>query len=186
MENKELPAEMLTAVTHEILRQKVMGFVDAQEVLEVAGVSGLRSEIERLRGSIAVEKKWRKDADDRAEEARAEIERLRATLADAPRLIAEQNARLARERDKALRAAALHRDMDHFNHALLEKARAENAELRAALTGCEDALDDIINCMGGDECSGWDAPEDVWELAQKGRTIARRVLGKEATNDRTN
>lgn len=96
MENRELPAEMLTAVTHEILRQKVMGFVDAQGVLEVAGVPGM-----------------------------------------------------IRERDEA----------------------------RAALAECEDKLDDIINCMGGDECSGWDAPEDVWEIAQKGRTIARRVLG---------
>lgn len=93
---------------------------------------------------------------------------------------AEEVRQLRAERDEALRAAALHRDMDHFNHALLEKARAENAELRAALAACKDKLDDIINCMGGDECSGWDAPEDVWELAQKGRTIAQRVLGKEA------
>jgi len=35
------------------------------------------AECERLRGSIAVEKKWRKDADDRAEVLIAEIERLR-------------------------------------------------------------------------------------------------------------
>lgn len=61
-----------------------------------------------------------------------------------------------------------------------ERLERERDEARAALAACKDKLDDIINCMGGDECSGWDAPEDVWELAQKGRTIAQRVLGKEA------
>lgn len=120
MESKELPAEMLTAVTHEILRQKVMGFVDAQGVLEAAGVPGLLE-----------------------------------------------------ERDEAQRQAALHRDMDHFNHKLLEKARA-------ALAVYEEKFDAIYDRMGGDECDGWSSPEDVWQLALDGRTEVQRVLGKEA------
>lgn len=55
---------------------------------------------------------------------------------------AEEVRQLRAERDEAQRAAALHRDMDHFNHALLEKARAALATLIGTIDAHETRSED--------------------------------------------
>jgi len=168
----------------------------AEAALLAADVPGLLAEIERLRAELAGRPMARCSTvgcdsttdgshywtcQGCARKAEAECERLRAVLANVPRLIGEQNGRLAQERN------TLQVECERLNDlcataetALSERFRltAQRNEARAALAECEDKLDDIIYCMGGDENDGWNAPENVWGLAQEGRTIARRVLGK--------
>jgi len=101
--------------------------------------------------------------------------------------------KIEQERDEAQRAAALHRDMDNFNHALLEKARAENAEARTALAFLMRDVDAVTGVSNKDRYDfavdvarerGHEEPTAEDELDGFLRLIveARRVMGKEVQN----
>jgi len=96
--------------------------------------------------------------------------------------------KIEQERDEAQRAAALHRDMDNFNHALLEKARAENAEARTALAFLMRDVDAVTGVSNKDRYDfavdvarerGHEEPTAEDELDGFLRLIveARRVMG---------
>jgi len=156
----------------------------AEAALRAVDVPGLIAENEQFRVS-ASQLKWLGElpADERAQLVK---------------IYFGDFTKIKQERDEAQRAAALHRDMDHFNHALLEKARvekarvekarAENAEARAALAflmrdvdavagvSNKDRYDfavDVARERGRDEPT----PEDELDGFLRLITEARRVLG---------
>lgn len=71
--------------------------------------------------------------------------------------------------DEAARAVAdIINQAEHDRDQALERMRAAEAEttkLKADNEQKTKALWDILDCVGGVECSGMDAPEDVWGIA---------------------